>query len=474
MRAAALGRVGYVAGEVGQVSLSVRDVRAFHDLVFSDVGATDPDEALTLIRVLEEVKNAATAAQAALTVVVHDAQTAADKARGIGANETARVVGVQVGLARRCSPRLGRRFLGVARAMTEMPHTASALRSGVIGEWQATQVVAETAFLSLADRQVVDTAVKDILGKVPDRRLAGAARAAAYRADPEAAVARRSKAEKDRRVSLRPAPDCMTLLTALLPVADGVACYAALGAAGATGPDDDRGKGQLMADALVQRLTGRRARYAPAQSAAPEGQLVPEGQPVSVEADAPPGLSPAAVNLLVPMEALSGNAEGHLDGFGPIPADVVRQFLADHEEAGGLIRRVFTAPGSGQLVAMDSRARAFPGLLAAFVRLRDQVCRTPFCGGTIQHTDHITPHAKGGSTSVQNADGKCAQCNYAKEHPDVTEQGDADQYTIAVRGLEEISRPPSPPGRRPRACAMRDNIQRFTIRLRVDARFRVD
>ncbi|MFC6712980.1 HNH endonuclease [Branchiibius cervicis] len=450
------------------MSLSVGEVRAFQDRVSSDLGAIDPDEALTLIRVLEEVKNAATAAQAALTVVVHDAQTAADKARGIGANETARVVGVQVGLARRCSPRLGRRFLGVARAMTEMPHTASALRSGVIGEWQATQVVAETAFLSLADRQLVDSAVKDILGKVPDSRLAGAARAAAYRADPEAAVARRSKAEKDRRVSLRPAPDCMTLLTALLPVADGVACYAALGGEGASGPDDDRGKGQLMADALVERLTGRPARYAPAQPPAAEGQPVSQGQTGSVTADTRPVSSPVAVHLLVPMEALSGNAEGHLDGFGPIPSDVVRQFLADHEQAGGLIRRVFTAPGSGQLVAMDSRARAFPGLLAAFVRLRDQVCRTPFCGGKIQHTDHITPYAEGGATSVDNADGKCAQCNYAKQNPDVTERGDADQYTITVRGLEETSRPPSPPGRTPSACAMRDRIQRFTIRLRVD------
>ena len=38
----------------------------------------------------------------------------------------------------------------------------------------------------------------------------------------------RRRAEADRMVSIRPAPDTMTYVTALLPVAQGVGVYAAL------------------------------------------------------------------------------------------------------------------------------------------------------------------------------------------------------------------------------------------------------
>jgi len=74
-----------------------------------------------------------------------------------------------------------------------------------------------------------------------------------------AAVAGRSrKAARDRRVTVRPAPDTMAYLTALLPTTLGVAAYAA----GTSytdlvlGDGDQRGRGQIMADTLVDRLTG--------------------------------------------------------------------------------------------------------------------------------------------------------------------------------------------------------------------------
>ena len=55
-----------------------------------------------------------------------------------------------------------------------------------------------------------------------------AAREHAYRLDAESYVERRRRAEADRRVTLRPAPDVMSQLSALLPVKAGVAVYAAL------------------------------------------------------------------------------------------------------------------------------------------------------------------------------------------------------------------------------------------------------
>ncbi len=82
---------------------------------------------------------------------------------------------------------------------------------------------------------------------------------AAYRLDAESFVTRRRRAEADRHVSLRPAPDCMTWLTALLPVKEGVAAYAALTrtAASARASGDPRSKGQVMADELVEAVGSR-------------------------------------------------------------------------------------------------------------------------------------------------------------------------------------------------------------------------
>ena len=59
-------------------------------------------------------------------------------------------------------------------------------------------------------------------------------------------------------MSLRPAPDCMTYLTALLPVAEGVAVYTALTRHADTlrAGGDPRSRDQIIADTLVERTTG--------------------------------------------------------------------------------------------------------------------------------------------------------------------------------------------------------------------------
>ena len=62
------------------------------------------------------------------------------------------------------------------------------------------------------------------------------------------------------------------------------------------------------------------------------------------------------------------------------------------------LRRLYASPTTGELVAMDSRARLFPAGLARFIRLRDQVCRTPWCDAPIRHIDHVVPHVAGGPT----------------------------------------------------------------------------
>ncbi len=84
---------------------------------------------------------------------------------------------------------------------------------------------------------------------------------AAYETDNAGYTSRSRTARKDRRVTLRPAPDTMSVLSGLLPVEQGVACLAALRqhADGliATGATDGRTRDQILADTFVERLTGQ-------------------------------------------------------------------------------------------------------------------------------------------------------------------------------------------------------------------------
>ncbi|MDT5146379.1 MAG: hypothetical protein QOC58_1024, partial [Mycobacterium sp.] len=178
---------------------------------------------------------------------------AARRARGL-ANEIA--------LARRDSPARCSRHLGFAKALVyEMPHTLAALGAGRLSEWRATLIVRESACLDVEDRRALDAELcgdQARLDGMGDARVAAAARAIAYRLDPHAVVDRAAKAESERTVTIRPAPDTMTYVTALLPVARGVSVYAALKRAADT-TFDGRSRSQLMADTLVERVTGRDA-----------------------------------------------------------------------------------------------------------------------------------------------------------------------------------------------------------------------
>ena len=87
------------------------------------------------------------------------------------------------------------------------------------------------------------------------------AREDAYEADPRGYVQRGRTARSDRRVGLRPAPDTMAILTGFLPVEQGVACLAALRAHtdSVKNTGDPRTRDQIMADTLVERVTGQAA-----------------------------------------------------------------------------------------------------------------------------------------------------------------------------------------------------------------------
>jgi hypothetical protein len=90
------------------------------------------------------------------------------------------------------------------------------LEAGRVSEWRATLVCRETACLSAPDRARVDAALGPRLPDMGDLEVARAARTMACELDGAAMARRAAQADSERRVSVRPAPDTMTYLSALL------------------------------------------------------------------------------------------------------------------------------------------------------------------------------------------------------------------------------------------------------------------
>ncbi|HEX6197361.1 MAG TPA: DUF222 domain-containing protein [Jiangellaceae bacterium] len=265
----------------------------------SQVG-DDPGR-IDVIAGLERLKAAAAAAQLAVVADFAGSQEAANRALGVEARAARRGVPEQVGLARKVAPATAARQVSQARALRdELPATYELLCRGEISEWVATIVVTETSHLAAEDRRLVDKKLAADLAGLSPRRAQARAKALGYEVDPEGAVRRAGNARKDRRVSMRPAPDTMAMLSALLPCEQGVAAWAALRrhADALVAAGDGRTRNQIMADSLVERLTGK----------------------ASAEA------VDAEIGLVMTDSALfDGDDEpADLEDYGPIPAETAR------------------------------------------------------------------------------------------------------------------------------------------------------
>ena len=140
-----------------------------------------------------------------------------------------------------------------------------------------------------------------------------------------------------------------------------------------------------------------------------------------------------------------------LVGYGPIPAATARRLVFGPSAATPMwLRRLFTRPADGQLAAMDSRRRYFTAGQRLFLQLRDHTCRQPWCDAPIRHADHVVPAKAGGPTSVDNGQGNCASCNFAKQAPAWrTKPGVGGEILITTpTGHVYRSRAPDPPGTR--------------------------
>ena len=400
------------------------------------------------LRALEVLKSAACAAQARLAVRLDEAVRRDEAASGVPARKRGSAVAAQVALARKESPHQGKIQLGTAKMLVrEMPHTLAALAHGNLNEWRATVIVRETACLDVEDRARIDEQIcgdPSLLEGKGTKQLAGEVRAAAMALDARAVVKRAAKAVEERTVTCRPAPDTMVYLSGLLPVAQGVAVYKALSqeADSRRAAGDERNRGQVMADTLVERVTGQSHAGA-----------------VKVELQV----------VLTDRTLFQGDAEpAQLVGYGVVPAQTVRDLVrysplsrpsrtANPGAAPEVwIRRLYTAPTTGQLMAMDSKARVFPDNMRRLIAARDLECRRSWCDAPIRHHDHVVPFVAGGATSMANAQGLCETCNYSKDaegwFSEVAAVANGVRNTITTTtpsGHRYTSTAPAPPGTPP-------------------------
>ncbi|WP_252973870.1 HNH endonuclease [Janibacter melonis] len=439
-----------------QPPLDATDVASWCQALRALGGPVPEDEAIEQVAALERLKSAAAAAQARVSATLWQARVARETDAGVPADQRGRGLADEIALARREHPSRGSRHLGLARALVEeLPRTLDHLATGTTSEWTATVMARETAVLEPDDRRQVDAELADRLPDMTPRQVERAARARTQALDAAAVVRRRARAVGERRVSLRPQPDAMASLTGLVPMEQGVAAWAVLRRDAETrkAAGDARGIGQLMADLLVERVTGQGTAAA----------VPAEGQPVMTPgtllglSDAPAdppghGLLPAEVaRVLVLGDDVppgthagirAGRAGTHAGGdagtragrdagtdAGP-RADIDAEPDADAdtdaadpgEVWGGRpaarvwLRRVFTDE-MGRVCDVDSRRRLFPAAVQRLLRVRDGVCRFPFCDAPVRHADHVVGVVLGGSTSAANGQGLCARHNLVKALP---------------------------------------------------------
>ncbi|MBP6997799.1 MAG: HNH endonuclease [Phycicoccus sp.] len=409
-----------------------------------EIAADDDRGLVDVVAWCEQLKGAAAAVQARATVQFLDRRIAAadnsdecrpprgdrstraprgDRSRRVArADRSARA---ELALARRCSPAVMDRQVGVAKALVaEMPATMGLLTTGQISEGQAFAMVARTACLTREDRAGVDALLAPDLPGLSEHATHGAAERAAAEADNAAVALRHAAAVASRRISTRPAPDGMAYLTVLGPLVDVIGAYAALTeAAKARDPRDRRSTSNWLTDTALELLSGR----APGQPQPIEIALVITDH----------ALLPAAFTGQAPAPACRGDL-AHLPGYGVLPAADIRARItallddtttsatadaaAERRRARVWLRRLFTSPDGRDLVAMDSKRRTFTGSLRRFLELRDPTCRVPYCDAPAIHLDHATGFSRGAPTNAAEGNGHCAHHNQTKEHPGWTYQ----------------------------------------------------
>jgi hypothetical protein len=299
--------------------------------------------------------------------------------------------------------------------------TLAALQAGTIS-WQHARVMAdEAATLDRAGAAALEAhfLAPDVpgaatgcpAGEMPASRFRHRARTWRERHHAQSIEKRHAKGVLDRRVEYSPDRDGMAWLSAYLPADQAVAIWnrTTAIARGLQCPEENRTLTQLRADAFATALLsgGGPGRATPGLGAEDGGNMNPAEHPAGYD----PGLVPsprAQVLVTVPVFSLLGATEepAMLDGYGPIPASMARDLVANGADS---FHRVLVDPRDGAPLEIGRTSYRLTNAMRQWLRLRDGKCLFPGCSNQSldNDADHLLAWAKGGTTGVANLGQPC-------------------------------------------------------------------
>jgi Domain of unknown function (DUF222)/HNH endonuclease len=313
---------------------------------------------------------------------VHDSRKA-DVAGEIESGDAGRSAITEVALALRVSRGSVERQYALGRTLIEdFPCLLEAFLAGEVTQAACWKVASGTEVLDSSQRRAIDPDVTaDALQMTPPQ-LERALRHRVIAIDPAGACRRAERARANKSVRPVMLPDGVATLANVLPAEDVLASWKALDdqARSMRADGDERSLRELTCDLFVERLTGT--------------------------ARTPKSRQPVEVGVVVAVASLLGydSEPATMVGYGAIPSDLARR-LASGDSV--FARRLVCDPIDGSLLSMDTKRRRFDGPLRTFLKLADQTCRQPVCGGPVRELDHIQPYAEGGPTSGRNGESLC-------------------------------------------------------------------
>ncbi|WHP57660.1 DUF222 domain-containing protein [Arthrobacter sp. KFRI-F3372] len=327
-------------------------------------------------------------------------------------------VAAEIGCVLALGPRAASAFLSVSHALTTtLPLTLAALHAGTIS-WQHARAMAdEAATLDAAGATALEAHFLDpdtprpataaTIGEMPPHRFKHKARTWRERHHPESLEKRHAKGVADRRVEYRPDQDGMAWLSACLPADQAMAGWNRLTALSraAQGPTEPRTLTQLSADHFAQAiLTSGTSATFHADNSAGNGEEASDSDGAGLLS---PGIR-AQVLVTVPVFSLMGLTEepAVLDGFGPIPASMARDLVANGADS---FYRVLVDPRDGAPLEIGRSSYRVTKAMRNWLRLRDGQCPFPGCSNPSldNEADHLLAWHHGGTTGISNLGQPC-------------------------------------------------------------------
>ncbi|MBJ7386541.1 MAG: DUF222 domain-containing protein [Mycolicibacterium sp.] len=313
----------------------------------------------------------------------------------------------EVGAALNTTPTAASAIVAQAEALdTRLPEVTSLLSDGRI-DWPTAEAIIRRTELVDADLMPqIDQRLATKLSTWQSwsrRRVIDAADAAIAVIDPEAAKKRRIKADTERHVTITAQANGMAKMVASLPapVAAMFDKYLTEMAASVCA-DDPRTTAQRRADAIDALRVGRDLACACGRTDCPNRIADPASRS---------GAPRFVINVIATDATVAGRSDepGHLEGYGVLDADQVRQ-IADT----AILRPVGPPPTNADVAA--SLRYQPSAAVERWIRCRDLRCRFPGCDrpawrADVDHTvpfDHDDPRA-GGPTLGTNLGCYCRQ-----------------------------------------------------------------